>query len=150
MKKIICTVIILALSVAAFTACKKEEPINTTTALETTAQTTKTTTQTTTETTTQTTTEKETEKKEKPFEEWNEKDLSKYFKKEKVFTNDEYLGVYSNVEELPDGVSGEIEYNSHDDSESISVLIFYFDKDSSDKKTKELGMITANSRLTCL
>ena len=132
MKKIIAAALIAVITVCVLTACakKEEEPTTDT-------QTTQTTTQTTTESTTQTTTATTTKKLGKAFDKWDTNDLAEYFKKEKVFTEKDYLGVYTDVEELPDGVSGEIEYSNHKNGE-IDVLIFYLDKDSKNSKTQKI------------
>ncbi len=131
MKKILCIIFALLISATVFSACKKEEAPTTTAQTSTTEAVSESTTLPVTETTTESTT-----KKEKAFDKWNEKDLVKYFKSEKVFTEYDYLGVYTNIEEIPDGISAEIEYNSHD-NDKINVLIFYFEEGAEDKKIEE-------------
>ena len=137
MKKIIAVILISALSASLFAACTKTAEEPETTKEATTSAVTETTTETTTQTTTELTTESTTKKAGKAFDKWNINDMAEYFKTQKVFTDDEYLGVYTDAEELPDGISAEIEYNSHD-NDRINVLIFYFDKNSDNEKTDEL------------
>ncbi len=131
MKKIICIILSVLLIGAVFGACKKAEEPETTSATVTTDTTVETTTERITETTSESTT-----KKEKSFDNWSEKDLVNYFKAEKLFTEEDYLGVFNNIEEVPEGVSAEIEYNSHD-NDKINVLIFYFDEDTENKAVDE-------------
>ena len=137
MKKVLAILLTAALTLCIFGACAKQEPEAETTE-STTQEVTSTTEESTTETTTETTTESTTTKKaEKSFDEWTVKDLAKYFKKEKVFTNEEYLGVYTDPDSLPDGINAEIEYNNHGNDENY-VIIFYFDENSKNAKTEEI------------
>ncbi len=135
MKKLLALALSAAIIVSLFAACSKPQEEETTTkAPETTATATQTTAQ---PTTAQTTTEAETKKKEKPFDKWNIRDLANYFKSENIFTEEDWLGVYDYFEELPDGVSGEIEYNNHE-NDKVNVLIFFLDENSDNEKTKEI------------
>lgn len=133
MKKVTAIILSVLLTLTLFSACKKDVPTPETTTAATTSQ---------TETAPETTTEKESETskkevKEKPFEKWDERDIVKYFKDKKIFTDDDNLSIITKDEELPDGVNAEVDYDNHNNDE-IYVLIYYLDSESSNKKTEEI------------
>ena len=130
MKKILSIILAAVLVAGALSACAKKEPEETTTATTATETTTAATTATTTSTT-----KKET--KGKAFDKWDEVDLVNYFKAEKVFDNDENLSIIQKDEELPKGVSAEVDYDNHN-NEEVYVLIYYLDAESNDKETEKV------------
>lgn len=134
MKKALSILLSVILTICVFSACAKQSEEATT---ETQTNETSTSEITTAALTEAPTTNTTTKRDEKPFDKWNTSDLVKYFKAEKVFTEEDYLGEYTDFEELPDGVSGEIEYNNHQNDE-INVLIFYFEPNAKEKSVETL------------
>lgn len=132
MKKILSIILSAVIIVCVASACAKQEPAETTAKEVSSSETTATT---TTAAATTNTTKKET--KGKAFDKWDEVDLVNYFKAEKVFDNEDNLSVIQKDEELPKGVSAEIDYDNHNNDE-VYVLIYYLDAESNNKETEKV------------